>query len=196
MSSTAVEHLWHLSCKSQSFFTCHVHNNIIIESDFVVCTNSFACLFSFFFLSFLSLFYIIPPPSLPSSPSFSCSDSDKNYLFQLDIVGDITAILDIFRFDPGVISEVFGVIACLSTLSVFVDTIGCVGVHRQVCFYLPHQLSNFWFFFAFCTKFCFLTVKFSLTTKSPTVLSIFTCYSVALLYTLYSSCATGTACTL
>jgi hypothetical protein len=62
----------------------------------------------------------------------NCSDSDKNYLFQLDIVGDITAILDIFRFDPGVISEVFGVIACLSTLSVFVDTIGCVGVHRQI----------------------------------------------------------------
>ena len=58
-------------------------------------------------------------------------------------MGDITTILDIFRFDPGVISEAFGVIACLSTLSVFVDTIGCVGVHRQVCFYTSTHSRNF-----------------------------------------------------
>ena len=63
---------------------------------------------------------------------FSCSDSEKNYLYQLDIVGDVTAILDIFKFDPGVISEAFGVIACLSSLAVFVQAIGREGVHRQV----------------------------------------------------------------
>ena len=73
--------------------------------------------------------------------SLSCSDAEKNYLFQLDVVGDITAILDVFKFDPGVISEAFGVIACLSTLSVFVDTIGSVGVHRQVReFFLEYAL--------------------------------------------------------
>ena len=36
-----------------------------------------------------------------------------------------------FKYDPGVISEVFGVIACLSNLTEFVETIGINGVHRQ-----------------------------------------------------------------
>lgn len=82
---------------------------------------------------FLHLF--LPPPS-PSPPlplhSHSCSDSEKNYLHSLNIVGDIITMLEMFKFDPGVVSEVFGVIACLSNLSDFVETISNKGVHRQV----------------------------------------------------------------
>ena len=72
------------------------------------------------------------PSSLPPSLPLSCSDAEKAYLYSLNILADIMTILEKFRFDPGVISEVFGVIACLANLSDFVEALGNNGVHRQV----------------------------------------------------------------
>ena len=99
----------------------------------------------------------LPPPLFPSLPLFllpflpsflppsnsSCSDVEKSYLCSLNIVEDIITIMEMFRYDPGVISEAFGVIACLSNLPEFVNSIGRKGVHRQVSCIAPPAVKTF-----------------------------------------------------
>lgn len=57
---------------------------------------------------------------------------EKMYLYRLDILGDIVKMLEIFKFDPGVISEVFGVITCLSNVTTFIEALDSKAVHKQV----------------------------------------------------------------
>ena len=68
----------------------------------------------------------------PSSYLCSCDDLEKRHLCSLNIMADIVKILDMFQHEPEVISEVFGVIACLSSLPEFVESLGQKGAHRQV----------------------------------------------------------------
>ena len=62
----------------------------------------------------------------------SCSDMEKMYLYRLNILGDIVKMLEMFKFDPGVTSEVFGVITCLSNVTTFVEALSSKAVHKQV----------------------------------------------------------------
>ena len=54
------------------------------------------------------------------------------YLYRLNILGDIVKMLEMFKFDPGVTSEVFGVITCLSNVTTFIEALSSKAVHKQV----------------------------------------------------------------